>query len=285
MLQVQSLRFRYPNAPRDALNEVSFIAPTGQIFGFLGPSGCGKSTVQKIMIKLLALQSGTVRFGDQPLESLGRAFFAKIGVSFEQPNLFARLSVRENLTCFAPLYAGRPMRDPDALLEQLDLGAARDTRAQDCSKGMKQRLVFARAILHQPDYLFLDEPTSGLDPVTVSQVVALIRQERARGATILLTTHDMRVVEQACDRLALLHQGQIVAHDSPRGLKLAHGERAVVVERREDDQVVTSRFALDDPSQREALGQALTAPGVETVHTQEASLESVFARLTGRRLS
>lgn len=166
--------------------------PTGSVFGLLGPSGAGKSTIQKVLIKLLPLQRGHVRYDGQDLPGLGRSFFARVGVSFEHPNLFPRLTGLENLEAFAGLYP-TPHRDPVALLEAVGLGEARDKYASDYSKGMKQRLVFTRALLHNPRFLFLDEPTSGLDPATQERIMALVVAERERGATVLLTTHNMRV--------------------------------------------------------------------------------------------
>lgn len=287
MIEVEELSFTYRGAERPAVRGVSFAVGEGEVVGLLGPSGAGKTTIQKVLTKLLPLEVGDVRYDGTSLRRLGRSFFGRVGVSFEHPNLFPKLTGLENLTAFMGLYDG-PFEDPEALLERLGLGEARDRRAADYSKGMKQRLVLARALLHRPRYLFLDEPTSGLDPGLAERVRDLIAEQRARGAAVLLATHDMHLADALCDRLALIAGGEVVALDSPRALKLAHGERAVRLERR----VGEALGALDAEvlfPEREAdrarLAELLSAGAFETVHSQEATLDDVFIELTGRSLS
>lgn len=283
-IRADNLTFTYPGAENPSVKAVSFEAPSGSVFGLLGPSGAGKSTLQKILIRLLPLQQGEVVFDGESLRGLGRDFFDRIGVSFEQPNLFPRLTGLENLTCFSGLNR-RAGRDPRELLHELGLGESLHKFAEDYSKGMKQRLVFARALLHRPDYLFLDEPTSGLDPATADRVMEMIRSERNRGATIILTTHNMRVADSLCDTIGLIHEGRLVAKDSPRALKLAHGERAVRVERRAGSgQMETRLFATDDPSEIRQLQALIESGDFETLHSAEATLERVFLQLTGQGL-
>lgn len=284
MIEVEGLRFTYPGQPAPAVHDLTFTVERGSIFGFLGPSGAGKSTVQKILTKLLPRQHGAVRFDGKDLDGLDRSFFRRIGVSFEHPNLFPRLTGKENLLCFAGLY-GEPLLDPGHLLERVGLGADQDKLAGDYSKGMKQRLVLARALLHQPDFLFLDEPTSGLDPTTIRSIVELVREQRERGATIFLCTHNMVVADQLCDRLAFLYQGHIVAEGAPRDLKLEHGQRSIRVERRREGQLVQELFRLHKDDEREALAALVQSGACETVHSMEASLEEIFVELTGRGLS
>ena len=149
---------------------------------------------------------------------------------------------------------------------------------------MKQRLVLARALQHRPDVLFLDEPTSGLDPATAQRVMDLIAAERDRGVAILLTTHNMHAADTLCDRLAFLHDGEVAALDSPRALKLAHGERAVEVEHRVDGRLERARFDLGDEGARGRLSELLAGAEVETVHTREATLDQIFIKLTGSEL-
>ncbi|NVB41766.1 ABC transporter ATP-binding protein [Pseudenhygromyxa sp. WMMC2535] len=287
MIEVEQLTFTYPGAQGPAVHDVQFTVQSGEIFGFLGPSGAGKSTVQKIMTRLLPLQSGEVRYDGRSLRTLDRDFFAEVGVSFEHPNLFPRLTGRENLEAFLGLYPARDggHEDPLAVLERLGLGQAADKKAEDYSKGMKQRLVFARSLLHRPAYLFLDEPTSGLDPATARVVMAIIREHKERGAAILLTSHDMLVVDGLCDHLAFLHDGTIAACDTPRALKLRHGERSVRVEHRQNGVLTSETLFLDDAEDRRYLG-SLTASGeIETMHSQEATLDTIFVKLTGRELA
>ncbi|MCB9760329.1 MAG: ABC transporter ATP-binding protein [Alphaproteobacteria bacterium] len=284
MIEVESLRFQYAGATSRAVDDVSFTVGPGQVFGFLGPSGAGKSTVQKILIKLLPLQQGAVRYDGAALPGLGRGFFEQVGVSFEHPNLFPKLTGRENLTAFAGLYANAPV-DIDALMARVGLGDARDRLAGAYSKGMKQRLVFCRALLHQPRFLFLDEPTSGLDPATAQVIMDVIREQRDRGAAVLLTTHNMAVADALCEELVLLNDGRVVARGSPRDLKLAHGQRLIRVEWRAGGDLRTETLSLDLDADHARLKELLDGGAVETVHSQEATLEQVFIKLTGRGLS
>jgi fluoroquinolone transport system ATP-binding protein len=284
MIAIDRLSFTYPGAPRRAVDDVSATIETGSIFGLLGPSGAGKSTIQNILIKLLPVQDGSVQFDGQDLTALGRDFFADVGVSFEHPNLFPKLTGLENLTAFAGLY-DRDLRDAAALLDAVGIAEAKHKAAGDYSKGMKQRLVFARSLLHQPRFLFLDEPTSGLDPATQEVIIELIRAERDRGATILLTTHNMRVADTLCDRIGLLNDGQLAALDSPRNLKLAHGEHAVRVERRQDGALVAETLFPEQDADRARLAALVSAGDYETLHTAEATLNDVFIKVTGRELA
>ena len=284
MIEVQDLRFQYPAAEAPAVRGVSFTIESGSIYGFLGPSGAGKSTVQNVLIRLLPLTSGEVRYDGKDLRGLDRSFFRRVGVSFEHPNLFPRLTGLENLTCYAGLYGGAA-RDAKQLLERFGLGAHMDKKAEDYSKGMKQRLVLARALLHAPDFLFLDEPTSGLDPTTTREVLDVIRQEKARGATVFITTHNMGVADTLCDKLAFLFDGNIVAEGSPRDLKIEWGERAVRVELRTEGALESRRYFLDKAEDRDALKGLLSTGDVETMHSEEATLEDIFVRITGRGLA
>jgi fluoroquinolone transport system ATP-binding protein len=284
MLEVEALTFTYPGAPTPAIRDVSFRIESGQVFGFLGPSGAGKTTVQKIMTRLLPMQGGDVRYDGRPLRTLGRELFAAVGVSFEHPNLFPRLTGLENLEAFLGLY-GREHDDPKLMLERVGLGAAMHKPAEDYSKGMKQRLVFVRALLHRPKYLFLDEPTSGLDPATARVVMAIIAEQQQRGATILLTTHDMFVAKTMANQVAFLHDGVIAACDTPRALELQYGQRAVAVEHRQNGVLTSETLFLDDADDRAYLA-SLTATGqIETVHSQEATLDAIFVKLTGKELA
>jgi fluoroquinolone transport system ATP-binding protein len=284
MIEVEELTFTYPGAEAPTVRGVSFEVGPGEIVGLLGPSGAGKSTIQKVLIKLLPMQQGSVRYEGAGIGELDRSFFNRVGVSFEHPNVFPKLTAAENLSYFAGLY-DREVMSPREALELVGLGADADKPAGDYSKGMKQRLVLARALQHRPDILFLDEPTSGLDPATAQKVMDLIAAQRDRGAAILLTTHNMHAADTLCDRLAFLHAGEIAALDSPRALKLAHGERAVEVEHRVNGALERARFDLGDASARGALTELLAGADVETVHTREATLDQIFIKLTGAELA
>jgi len=287
MIEVEELTFCYRGGSAPSVRDVSLRVPKGEILGILGPSGAGKSTLQKVMTKLLPLQQGSIRYDGVSIDAYGRELFARIGVSFEHPNLFPKLSGRENLTCFLGLYPPRPperQEDPDALMEAVGLGDAKDKLAGDYSKGMKQRLVLLRSLMHSPDILFLDEPLSGLDPATGERVKALIDDRRRRGVTVILTTHNMVLADKLCDRVAFMHDGAIVDIDSPRALKLRDGDHTLKVEYREGGSLASALLSPSSERDRERLDELFGAGLVETVHSQEATLEQVFIKLTGQAL-
>ena len=233
MIEVKSLSYRYDDAETPAVDGVDFAVQRGEIFGFLGPNGAGKSTTQKILIGLLDGYAGRVRVLERDRRSWNDRFFEYVGVGFEFPNHYKKLSGRENLALFASLYDLESPPDLDELLELVDLSDAADTRVEAYSKGMQVRLGFARAILNQPELLFLDEPTAGLDPVSTRRIQDLIRQQQDAGRTVFLTTHNMAVADALCDRVAFIVDGKIELIDSPRQLELDHGRKFVRVEYRE----------------------------------------------------
>jgi fluoroquinolone transport system ATP-binding protein len=283
-VEVAGLRHTYRRGATPAVRDMTFRIAPGEIFGFLGPSGAGKSTTQRILVRLLRGWSGEVTVLGRPLESWSDDYFERVGVSFEQPNHYLKLTARENLRFFASLYRS-PTEDPDALLATLGLAAAADLRVGGFSKGMQMRLNLARALLPRPELLFLDEPTSGLDPVNARLVLDLVRAQQERGCTVFLTTHDMAVADALCDRVAFVVDGTIAATGAPRELRLGLGERRVAVEVREPDGIRTHRFPLDELGHDPAFLGLLRDGTVETIHSEEASLADVFVAVTGRGLA
>ncbi len=283
MIEVKNLYHDYNGKGNYAVKDVSFQIDQGEIFGFLGPSGAGKSTVQNIMTGLLKLQQGEVLYSGKAVEKIRRNFFNQIGVSFEHPNLYTKLSGLENLRYYAGLF-DVPTRPPLELLELVGLREAANRKVAAYSKGMKQRLVFTRALINNPTIYFLDEPTASLDPVTAAKVKEIILQKKSEGATIFLTTHNMYTAEEICDRVAFLNEGSIVAMDSPRTLKLKYGEQSVRVEYRENGNVQSNLYFLAHEEDRRTLQEIIASKEVQTLHSQEASLEQIFIRLTGREL-
>lgn len=285
MLAVKHLFHDYEGKGKYAVQDVSFEVPRGQIFGFLGPSGAGKSTVQNILTGLLPLQQGEVHYEDKSIRNLDVHFFNQLGVSFEHPNLYGRLTGYENLKFYAGLF-DVPTLDPMQLLEAAGLTEAAHRKVSAYSKGMRQRLVFARALVNNPQMLFLDEPTSGLDPNTAARIKELILHKKEEGCTIFLTTHNMLIADELCDRVAFLNDGKIVAMDTPRSLKLQHGERSVRVEFCPHGRQVEQRiFFLDQADDHRAFLDLMQNDSVQTIHSQEASLEQIFIKLTGRGLT
>jgi fluoroquinolone transport system ATP-binding protein len=284
VIDVRSFGFTYPGAQRPAVRDVAFSVEPGEIFGFLGPSGAGKSTTQNVLIRLLDGYEGSVAVLGQDLRAWNRGYYRRIGVAFEAPNHYMKLTARENLQLFAGLHGGAT-EHPEALLERVGLEQDGDKLVAEFSKGMRGRLTFARALLHRPQLLFLDEPTAGLDPVTARRIRQVIRDARQGGATVFLTTHDMVTANELCDRVAFLVDGQIAALDSPRALRLAYGRKVVRVEVVSDGTRIAREFAIGSLADDADFLWLLRSGAVETIHTLETTLEEVFVRVTGRTLA
>jgi len=282
MIKVQNLVYTYPGAKSPTVKDISFEVGAGEVFGFLGPSGSGKSTTQKILYKLLNGYQGHISINQKDLNRWGRNFYHLVGVGFELPNHYLKLTAYENLQFFGAFYPGA-MRRAMPLLEQVGLAPDAHKRVADYSKGMKMRLNFVRAILHDPQVLFLDEPTSGLDPVNGKIIKDMILDLRQQGKTIFITTHSMFDADALCNRVALLNEGKIVALDAPNTLKLAHGQRKVRVTLKQHSPNV-QEFDLDTLGQNQHFLQVLQNQQLETIHSEEATLEDVFIKLTGNRL-
>ena len=283
VISVTDLRVRYRGAGGDAVRQMDFSVGAGEVFGFLGPSGAGKSTVQHVLTRLLRGYGGSVRVLGRPLPEWGRDYYERIGVGFELPAEFTRLTAMENLEVFASLYRG-PVADPAGLLDLVDLAGAADQRLSTFSKGMRMRLSLARALLNRPRLLFLDEPTSGQDPVRAARLREVIRAEADRGTTVFLTTHDMRTAEHLCDRLAFVVDGQIAAIDTPDGFRRRYGRPGVVAEYTIGGRPRRRTFDLTDLVTGGELSGLVASGAVTTLHTREATLDDVFAAVTEVRL-
>ena len=281
MIQVSHVYHDYEGKGKCAVSDISFQVESGKIFGFLGPSGAGKSTIQNIMTGLLPLQKGEISYEGQSVRDLKTRFFNQIGVSFEQPNLYTSLTGLENLRYYAALFSV-PTENPMELLDLVGLREDAGKRVSNYSKGMKQRLTFARSLLNKPKYLFLDEPTSGLDPKTAAGIRDLILKQRSRGAAIFLTTHSMELADALCDTVAFLYGGVIAANDSPDALKLRFGKREIRVLYRDNGAESERFFPMDDKA---GLAEFLKTADVIKLHSQEATLEEIFLRVTGKELT
>ena len=284
VVEVDALTFAYAGTTTPAVEGLSFRIDRGEIFGFLGPSGAGKSTTQKILIGLLEGYRGTVSVFGSELVDWSSDYYERIGVSFELPNHYSKLTGTENIRYFRSLYRDET-EAPAALLELVGLQDDGDMLVGQYSKGMKTRLGVARALINHPQLIFMDEPTAGLDPVNARRIKDLIETQKRAGRTVFLTTHDMSVADELCDRVAFIVDGQIRLIDVPRYLKLAHGERNVSVEYGVDGQTERQEFPLDGLGENAAFLELLRGGTVQTLHTQEATLEDVFIRVTGRALA
>ncbi|MEJ2203363.1 MAG: ABC transporter ATP-binding protein [Gemmatimonadota bacterium] len=286
MIRVDNLTYVYPGATRAAVADISFAVSPGEIFGLLGPSGAGKSTTQRVLMRLNRRFSGTVEVLSRSVGAWDHSFYTQVGVGFEVPNHYLRLTGRENLELFAALYR-RPTGVISDLLARVGLADAADERVADYSKGMKMRLGFVRALLNDPQVLLLDEPTAGLDPVNASVLKDLIREGRSLGKTILLTTHNMADVEELCDRVGFLVDGSMMVMDTPGALRALHGRRTVRVEHASGPkgEAEVTEFPLDGLAASQDFRDVLGTRYIRSIHSQEASLNQVFAAVTGVSLT
>lgn len=286
MITVRDLTYTYTGAREETLHGLNFEIAEGEIFGFLGPSGAGKSTTQKILIGLLRDYGGIVQVMNRDVGDWGNDYYEKIGVSFELPNHFLKLTALENLSFFRSLYHGETYK-PEDVLAWVGLKEDADKKVSDFSKGMKVRLNVARSLIHQPRVLFLDEPTAGLDPVNARNIKNLVQDLRQRGTTVFVTTHDMMVADELCDRVAFITSGTINVIDAPSALKKRYGQRTVQVEYVDGTPEMRQQdFPLDGLGDNADFLRLLqSASRIETIHTQETTLENVFIEVTGQGLT
>lgn len=208
----------------------------------------------------------------------------KIGVCFEYTNLYEELSAKENLTLFANLF-GIKNFNPYELIEKVGLKGKENDLVKTFSKGMKQRLMVARALVNDPEILFLDEPTAGLDPVSSEEIRNIILEEKKKGKTIFLTTHDMYEADKLSDRVAFINYGKIVALDAPLNLKTKFGKRGLKLKlQKENGEIYEKDIVLDKDDTLEKILTTFKQDKVITVHSEEATLEDIFIKITGRGL-
>lgn len=283
MIEVQNLHFTYPKNSLETIKGLDFNIKKGEIFGFLGPSGAGKSTIQKVLIGILKNFKGKVEVLGEDMGRIQPNFYERIGVSFEFPNLFLKFTALENLEFFQVLYQEKTEALFE-LLKMVGLEKEADTRVANFSKGMKMRLSFCRAFLNNPEVIFLDEPTSGLDPVNARRIKDIILKKKAEGKTIFITTHNMKVAEDLCDRVAFIVDGRLSLIDSPRELMVRRSRKRVRVEYRDGEILKTREFHLNTIGENKDFINLIKGKQIETIHSQEANLEDVFIEVTGRRL-
>lgn len=280
MISVKQLNYTYPGGQSETLSGLEFHVAQGEVFGFLGPSGSGKSTAQKLITGQIQPDPGSVTVLGQDLTQWGHELYNNIGVSFELPSFFLKLTGRENLDYFASLYP-RMRSDRDAIIATLGLTADLDRQVAEYSKGMMTRLGLIRALQHSPALLFLDEPTSGLDPASSAQVQDLITREVSRGTTVFLTTHDMLTADALCHQLAFLVDGAISCVGSPQVLKRDHGKAQVKVVYQTRSSTAELLVDLKSLGQDANFREVLNQHTIISIHSQEATLNEVFIRQTG----
>jgi len=290
---------------RVAVEDLSVAIPEGTVFGFLGPNGAGKTTTVRMLAALIARTAGEAIVAGHQLGADDDALRRSVGILTESPGLYERLSARQNLTYFARLYdltPGRAAEQVERYLRMLELWERRDDPVGTFSKGMRQKLAIARALLHEPPVLFLDEPTAGLDPEaarTVRDFVALLRRE---GRTIFLTTHNLPEADELCDTIAVF-QRRLLRMGTPAELRSGLFGTGTFVRVLGDARayVATARalpfvrevsaegdrlsLRIDDPDARNPeLIDALIGAGarIRYVEPIRHSLEDVYLRLIGQ---
>lgn len=267
---------------RQVLNNISLSVEEGEIFGLLGPSGAGKTTLIKMLIGLLSATSGNIAILGKELDKKIDESFPSFGMVLDNDGLYDRLNCYDNLELYARIYSiSNRKKVINDLLEKVGLIESSKKSVSNLSKGMRQRLSFARAILHSPKIVFLDEPTSGLDPATTLQIHSMMKMLKESGTTIFLTTHNMNEAQKMCDHLALLNEGNIVEEGTPEDICLHHRKKCEV----NIEMTNGEKYMVDSHDLLTVLQTVLdTNNKIRSIHSNEPNLEEVFIELTGRDL-
>jgi len=280
MIDVKKLYFSYTDKP--FVENVSFHVGRGEIFGFLGPSGAGKSTIQKILTGLNTSYKGSVKVAGTEIREHTNRFYENIGVDFEFSTCYEKFTARQNLTYFASLYEKQP-RSIDELLHMVGLENDGDKKVADFSKGMRSRLNFIKALVHDPDILFLDEPTSGLDPTNSRLMKDIILAEKKRGKTIIITPHNMFDATELCDQVAFIVAGKVSALDSPHNLIMSRGATKIHYTYYDKGEK-TGECLLDRTTEDKLLKSLISENRLLSIHSSEPTLNDIFVDITGRTL-
>lgn len=282
MIRVENLKKRY--GEKVALKGISFKVQPGEIFGLLGPNGAGKTTTIKILTGQLLPDEGEAKIkGKDPLKDREK-LRPVMGVVPEQTNLYERLTIGQNLEFFCRLYNCN-LQNVDEYLRLVDLLDERDTQVKKLSKGMRQRVLLIRALLHRPEVLFLDEPTSGLDPSSADNIHRLLTRLNMEGLTILLTSHNMEEVDKLCHRVAFLDKGSIVIMGSPEELKLKYTNRKMKVLIKNGQELEERILEMDSEESARLLAEWIQQDRLQVIHSCEPTLADIFVMVTGRDIT
>lgn len=282
MIAINNLNFSYTKKP--FVENVTFNVEKGEIFGFLGPSGAGKSTIQKILIGMITTYSGNVVVNGVEVKNHSNTFYEKLGIDFEYPSLYEKLTAKQNLEFFASLYKNTNCNTDD-LLSSVGLLQDSDKKVSEFSKGMKSRLNFIKSLVNNPEILFLDEPTSGLDPANSRLMKDLILEQKKKGVTVIITTHNMQDAAELCDNVAFIVDGKIKLLDSPHNLIMKKGAGTIHYTYSENGIEKEGNCKLSDVSGDSVLNKAIAENKILTIHSTEPNLGDIFMEVTGRKLS
>ena len=270
VIETRQLKLAFEN--HKVLEGIDLIVKQGEIIGLIGPSGVGKTTLVNILTGQLIPSSGEAFVLGTDTRHLGDKEYFQMGMVFDVPGLFERLSCEQNLSIFADIY-GIDKKCISHVLEKVNLAASAKTKVLRLSKGMRQRLIIARAILHSPKLLFLDEPTSGLDPLNTSDIHKLIFSLKESGTTIFLTTHKMDEAMSLCDRVALLYNGMLIENDAPDEICRKYNlENSLHILLKNGEKVIFPNTA----DSQIAISEYMKHEQIVSIHSSEPNLEDVF---------
>ena len=278
IIEVKDLIKKFNN--KKVIDNISFEVEEGNIFGFLGPSGAGKTTLIKILIGEYSITKGTVKVFEKEPKDYNDEITNKISAVMDNFGLYERLTVYENLEVFSNIYK-TSKKEINSILKKVELLDSKNKVVSKLSKGMKQRLLIARALINKPKLLFLDEPTSGLDPATALKIHNLLFELKNNKTTIFLTTHNMEEATKMCDTVALLHLGKIVEYGSPKDICMRHNEDNVIKIINKQNKEIVLKNTKANASK---ISKMFEQEDILSIHSSEPTLETVFIKLTGKEL-
>ncbi|HLR73627.1 MAG TPA: ABC transporter ATP-binding protein [Virgibacillus sp.] len=277
-IEVESLKKEF--GKKVALQQVDLRIYEGEIFGLLGPSGAGKTTMIKLLTGELDKTAGNISvLGLSPKDFKTADFKSQMGLLSDNSALYERLTVYDNLKLFARLY-NAPLHHIEETLEMVNMLGEQNTSVNKLSKGMKQRVLLAKAIIHRPTLIFLDEPTSALDPTNVEQIHRVLKKLNKAGATIFLNTHNMEEATNLCDRVAFLHEGEIKELASPSQLRYQYSSHEFHIETFSGEHITLKNSAEN----AEQIADLIRHNQIKMMHTDHPTLGDIFMEVTGKEL-
>lgn len=263
-----------------AVKDMNISVKKGEIFGFLGPSGSGKTTTIKMLTGTYSQSQGTLNVLGYGTSSIGsRNFMSKIGILSDHSTAYERQSIEDNLKLFAKLN-NIPISKVDEIIQFIGLKNDKKTIFKYLSAGMKQRVLLAKALIHEPALLFLDEPTASLDPSTIQHIHKGLKDLNSRGTTIFLTTHNMEEANNLCHRVAFIESGTLLDLDSPENLRFKHSEHTIKVIHNNN----RSKILPMTSESAQYISDMLEADDLKYISSDLPTLGEVFLKVTGKEL-